>query len=282
MSSVSVIIPVFNRAHSVGLAIDSALAQVSAGDQISVIVVDDGSSDDLVTALSPYGDRIRMLRHERNAGAAAARNTGVASATGDYVAFLDSDDVWLPNKIARQLAHMRRNRWRASCTAFYLHQGSAREGISPKLASGTLDLSDLVWGCFVSPGSTLMFERPVFDEIGPLDQQLGRLEDWDWLLRYAQHHRLGFLAEPLARIEVSVHRNPGVILAALEAMRVKHSPDLDQATARHFAAALAWEAAAAYYRAGQLGPALGASLRSLSLAPFNNRAMRAVLHNKFG
>jgi glycosyltransferase involved in cell wall biosynthesis len=281
MSSISVIIPVFNRAHSVGLAIDSALAQSCDGDQVSVTVVDDGSHDDLAAALKPYGDRVTLLRHAKNAGAAAARNTGVANSNADYVAFLDSDDTWLPGKIAKQLADIRRNKWRASCTAFYLHRENYREGISPKQASGPLGLSDLVWGCYVSPGSTLMFERSVFEGVGPLDQKLGRLEDWDWLLRYTRQHKLGFLAEPLARIEVSLHRNSGVVVAAIDAMRVKHSQNLDEIMSRNFAAALDFEASAAYYRAGEYGSALVALAKSLRCSVLGNKALGAVLHNKF-
>jgi glycosyltransferase involved in cell wall biosynthesis len=278
--SISVVIPAFNRAHSIGRAIDSALAQAGGDNRIDVIVVDDGSSDDLAGALAGYGDRIRLIRHERNAGAAAARNTGVANAAGDYIAFLDSDDVWLPGKIAAQLEDIRRNQWRASCTAFDLRHANTREGVSPQRASGALDLSELVWGCFVSPGSTLMFERSLFDEIGPLDQNLGRLEDWDWLLRYAQRYPLGFLAAPLARIDASVHRNAGVILAAIEAMRAKHAPLLTPAQRRHFAAALDFEASAAHYRASQFASAFAALSASLLRAPFGNKALRAVVHNK--
>jgi glycosyltransferase involved in cell wall biosynthesis len=281
LSLVSVIIPVFNRAHSAGRAIDSALAQVMDQDSLEVIVVDDGSSDDLSGALKDYGDRINLQRHAKNAGAAAARNTGVASARGDYVAFLDSDDVWLRGKIARQMADIRKNGWRASCSAFYLHWETGREVVSPKLGSSRLDLTDLVWGCFVSPGSTLVFERSLFGEIGPLDTNLGRLEDWDWLIRYTQRYGLGFLAEPLARIEASIHRNPGVILKAIEALRGKHVPALDPALKQCFVAALDFEAAAARYRGGQLMPAFLSLSRSLSRVPFGNKALRAVLHNKW-
>jgi glycosyltransferase involved in cell wall biosynthesis len=282
MPLLSVVIPVFNRAGTVRRAVDSVLAQVSGEDTLEVIVVDDGSSDDLGTALESYCDRIRLIRHQKNAGAAAARNTGVANARGAHVAFLDSDDVWLPGKVVRQMADIRRHGWRASCTAFFLHRQNGRESISPKYESGPLGISDLVWGCFVSPGSTLIFERSLFSEIGPLDAQLGRLEDWDWLIRYAQRSRLGFLAEPLARIEASVHRNPGVILASIAALRGKHATALDPVHRRRFAAALDCEAAAARYRGGQLMPAFLSLSRSLSRVPFGNKAIQAVLHNRSG
>lgn len=95
--TVSVIIPTYNRAHCVGEAIDSVLAQVPPADE--VIVVDDGSTDDTAEVLAAYGDRITVL-HQQNAGAAAARNTGIRHATGEWVAFLDSDDLWRPGRLA--------------------------------------------------------------------------------------------------------------------------------------------------------------------------------------
>src|SRR5258708_5431403 len=119
MTSVSVIVPVWNRAHSVPAAIDSVLAQqLPTGWSLHVIVVDDGSTDDLVGALRPYGSGIIHIRRESNGGAAAARNTGVGAARGHYVAFLDSDDVWLPRNLPSQIDAMRKNNWPARCTAY--------------------------------------------------------------------------------------------------------------------------------------------------------------------
>lgn len=281
MSAVSVVIPVFNRAHVVARAIDSALAQNAAGCAVDVIVVDDGSSDDLAGALRPYGDRVTCIRHVSNAGAAAARNTGVAAAAGDYVAFLDSDDEWLPQKLATQLAAMHREQWAASCTAYFLARQGAAEFVSPRIKTGPLALADLVWGCFVSPGSTLMFERRVFADVGPLDTTLGRLEDWDWLLRYARTRGLGFIAEPLARIHVSPHTNTAPVLAAIEALRGKHAAGLDARDRRHFEAALDLEKAAAFYRGGSMTQAVPAFVRSLARSPITHPALAAVLHNRW-
>jgi glycosyltransferase involved in cell wall biosynthesis len=94
--SISTVIPTYNRAHLVHRALESALAQCTALDE--VIVVDDGSSDGTEQALAPYRDRIRYLRTE-NRGAGAARNRGIREATRDLVAFLDSDDEWMPGKL---------------------------------------------------------------------------------------------------------------------------------------------------------------------------------------
>lgn len=101
---VSVVIPVFNRAAIIADAIKSCLAQ--SYPHLELLLVDDCSDDDLEGALLPWAQNpsVRLLRHERNRGVSAARNTGVGAAKGAYVAFLDSDDAWLPEKLERQIA----------------------------------------------------------------------------------------------------------------------------------------------------------------------------------
>jgi glycosyltransferase involved in cell wall biosynthesis len=215
--AITVVIPVFNRAHSVGQAISSVFAQDVPGWSIDVVVVDDGSSDDLDGALRQFGEGVACIRHVRNKGAAAARNTGIAAVGGAYVAFLDSDDTWLPGKLAAQINFMETHGHRASCTAYLLKRPNAPEFVSPRYATGALGLSDLVWGCFVSPGSTLVCRREVLAQIGGYDVELQRLEDWDWLLRYTKIYPLGFLAQPLARIDVAAGGNAAKAFAAKHA-----------------------------------------------------------------
>jgi glycosyltransferase involved in cell wall biosynthesis len=103
---ISVVIPAWRAERTIARAIRSVLAQTVAVDEI--IVVDDGSPDDTAAAVAPFGDRVRLVR-QANAGASAARNTGVAAARGDLVGFLDADDEWLPERIARQLAVIHAN-----------------------------------------------------------------------------------------------------------------------------------------------------------------------------
>src|SRR6266700_5477841 len=133
MPAVSVIIPVFNRAHVIERAVASVFAQeVPADWSIRAVVVDDGSSDDLDGTLRRFGAGVTCIRHDRNKGAAAARNTGVAAADGDFVALLDSDDAWLPRKLAVQIDFMRTHGHPASCTAYLLKRPNAPEFASPR------------------------------------------------------------------------------------------------------------------------------------------------------
>lgn len=102
---VSAIIPTYNRANLIGRAIESAIAQSYSN--LEIMVVDDASKDNTQEVINTIKDpRIRYIRHQTNCGGAAARNTGIDAATGEYVAFLDSDDFWLPNKLELQLSEI--------------------------------------------------------------------------------------------------------------------------------------------------------------------------------
>ena len=124
---VSIVIPTYNRAQYVTLAIDSVLSQTYA--RREVIVVDDGSLDGTAHALSPYRDHIRYIRQD-NQGPAAARNTGITAARGEWVAFLDSDDEWLPGKLTAQMADVaKRPDLCAHVTNVHLQQVSGQPGV---------------------------------------------------------------------------------------------------------------------------------------------------------
>jgi len=277
--ALSVIIPAYNRCSVIGAAVQSVLQQqLPAPDwTCEIIIVDDGSSDDLEQALALFGKHVRLLRHAKNAGAAAARNTGIQAASGEYVALLDSDDIWLPGKVIQQVAAMQQYGWGASCTAFMLVEADGCEVVAPDLSTRAISLSELAWGCTVSPGSTLMFRRSLFTKVGPFDTALKRLEDWDWLLRLARFEPLGFLAQPLARISPSGTPGPDVILPVAAKLWEKHAGSLDPRVRRKFASGLDVERAAAHYRDGAYLAATLLLGRSLLHAPIgNNRTANVV------
>lgn len=282
MTTISVIIPVFNRRATVGAAIDSVLRQTDFAGDLDIVVVDDCSTDDLASALAPYGERVRCIRHATNRGAAAARNTGIAASHGDYVALLDSDDVWLPGKLAAQMDFMARNDIAISVTAYILHYGDGTEKVSPWYRKPVLGVADIVWGCFVSPGSTMIFKRSVFEEIGPFLVTLKRLEDWDWLLRVAARYPLGFMERPLVTINPSLSKGSADVLTALDHIGRDHLPTLALRQRRHLLAAIKFERAAYFFRNGYFVPMIANLLGSISLAPFGHQALKSVLHNRRG
>ena len=269
---VSVVIPAYNRAHLIGRAIASVLAQSYRN--FEIIVVDDASTDDLATTLAAAGSpRLRCISHPRNRGAAAARNTGIAAANGEFTAFLDSDDVWFPGKLAHQVAAMRDQPPDIVghvCAYDCLKAGDKPRVIIPDWAPLTFRHRQL-FGCTCGPGTTLLCRRSVFAEIGPLDEELRRLEDWDWLLRLSEKgYRL--LASPavLARVEVSSGASRSVIAEALQYIRGRHEPTLARdgiVSRRIFRSTLHLEAAAAAVGDKAYARAVAAMLRSFLCYP---------------
>ena len=203
---VSVVIPAYRRDDVLGRAIDSALAQTV---DVEVLVVDDGSEDDTAAVVAAYGDRVRYLVHDRNRGVSAARNTGVAAANGEYVAFLDSDDEWLPRKLAAQLDRIESGDWiGAYCDvtpADLSLLGRVGAVVSKRLVrssaptEGGRELAEalLTMRVFMSPGSTLVVERRVLDSVGGFDEGLSIYEDCDLVLRLLAEGPLAYVDEPL-------------------------------------------------------------------------------------
>lgn len=219
---VSVIVPVYNHAETVGRSIRSALAQTFQ--HIEIIVIDDASTDALEDALSSLGDkRLRLIAHESNKGAAAARNTGAANARGKYMAFLDADDRWNEGKLAAQVEYLETapHGIKACCTDFELTTPRGDTEIH-RATDRVIGLPELVFGCSCSPGSTLMVERKCFEEVGEFDTGLRRLEDWDWLIRYSKGNRLAILDTLAATVHHCRTPNYEETLRSIEGVKERH------------------------------------------------------------
>ncbi len=241
-------LPVFNRAATIERAIASVSSQ-SMGEW-ELVIIDDASSDDLPQALARVRDgRVRLLRHERNRGAAAARNTGIKAARAPFIAFIDSDDEWLPPKLERQIAVMERAppSLGGLCTGFRLTRTRTgyAEDRRPR-AAGTWAAS-LLDGCFVSPGSTLMARRQCFETVGMLDESLSRFEDWDWLLRLVERYEFDCLPEILAVVHAGPPPQRSVIESAARALESRQAARIHAMSGREglrrFRASLALERA---------------------------------------
>jgi glycosyltransferase involved in cell wall biosynthesis len=264
--------PAFNRAAIVRRAVASVVAQTVADWEL--IIVDDASSDDLRGALAAIADpRLRVIHHECNQGAAAARNTGIAAARASLIAFIDSDDEWLPPKLARQLAAV--DRAGASlgglCTGFTLRR--TRTGYSEDRrpsASGNW-AGRLLDGCFVSPGTTLLARRECFDSVGLLDTGLRRFEDWDWLLRLTEHYEFDCLPDVLAIVHAGEPPPAAMVTDALRALDARQSARIraraGTAGLRRFRASLALERAHAAIGAGRPFAAVAAAAEATLLSP---------------
>lgn len=237
MTLVSVVIPLFNRRDYIVGTIESVLAQRHR--DVEVLVVDDGSTDgsaDLVAAT--FGERVRLVRQPQNVGRSAARNLGWEMARGDLVAFLDSDDLWLPDKLSRQVDHFRD----PSVVLVHCWVGKIDAEGKPLERDAELLAQEFAralergydYGGITETWSRLytsaaVVRREALQASGGFDPRLSNFEDWDVLWRIAKGGRVVTVAEPLV-----LHRtHPGNTTASwaeaaepwLEVMR-KHLREL--------------------------------------------------------
>jgi glycosyltransferase involved in cell wall biosynthesis len=200
---ISVVIPTYNRAHLVCEAIDSVLRQTYRA--VELIVVDDGSTDDTAGVLKRYETRIRTVR-QNNAGPSVARNHGAALASGEFVAFLDSDDLWLDHKLERQVSVVERaGGYVPCCLANIMMCWKQRRATSfdiallnPPLECGVwTNVAEVLSTRFLLTNQGVMIRREVFHKLGGFNERLRLLEDHEFALRLALEGPWAYLREPL-------------------------------------------------------------------------------------
>jgi glycosyltransferase involved in cell wall biosynthesis len=204
---VSVVIPAYNREATIRAAIESVLRQ--SWTDYELLVVDDGSSDNTLAAAAEISDpRLRLIGDRPNTGAAGARNAGAAAARGTWLAFQDSDDEWLPGKLARQMARLLApgaDFVGAYCGLLTLGGLASRPGerltlaYTPRPAVSPVEgdiLEPLLGGNMVST-QTLVVRRDLFEKLGGFDPDLTPIEDWDFAIRLAQAGPVACIDEPL-------------------------------------------------------------------------------------
>ncbi len=177
--SISVVVPTFNRPAYLVEAVASVLAQTIPAAEL--IVVDDGSTQDYTDCLAPFRDRVTYMR-QSNAGIGAARNTGVALAAGDFLAFLDDDDLWLPEKLACQIAAFRQQ---PDLDVVY---GHAEHFLSPEADDATRERLGRIAGKVLPTPlpSSMLIRRAAFERVGPFDPTLQLGVDMDWFARLSE------------------------------------------------------------------------------------------------
>jgi len=197
MSGVSVIIPTFNRARKVVRAVSSVLYQTYKDHEI--IVVDDGSTDGTKDALRSVYPHIKYLSHPKNMGVSTARNTGIRASGSPLIAFLDSDDFWLAEKLAVQVEFFLQHPKTLACQTEELW---IRDGRRINPGKKHLKPSGDIFGpslkrCLVSP-SAVMLKRSLLEEVGLFDPDLPACEDYDLWLRISCLYPIYLIQEPLA------------------------------------------------------------------------------------
>ena len=195
---VSVVVPTFERPGETLRAVHSALAQSHR--DLEVIVVDDASGDDTAARISALDDpRVRIVVQAENGGVARARNRGMAEARGEVIAFLDSDDAWLPDKMAASLEALSGagpDAGIVSCGSRALLPGGGTRD-ARATAAGWLLEDLLVRNVLPGGGSSVAITRRVHETVGGFDPSLPAIEDWDYWIRAARFFRVAAVAEPL-------------------------------------------------------------------------------------
>jgi glycosyltransferase involved in cell wall biosynthesis len=196
----SVIIPAYNRATVLPQAIKSVFEQ--GFEDLEVIVVDDASRDntqDVMNAMTQKDPRITYIRHPRNLGGAAARNTAIERARGEYIAFLDSDDEWLPHKLERQMDLFKK--LDASYGVIYtglqvIYEESKKGEIYRATHRGSF-LNELLIANCVRTLSSVVVKRQYLQAVGGLDARLKSCQDWDLYIRLMKHCKFECIEDPL-------------------------------------------------------------------------------------
>ena len=257
---VSAVVTCFNSAGTVLRAIESVRTQTIS--DLEIVVVDDASKDDTVKIIEAIPDaRIRLIRNSRNRGIGGAKNVGIAAARGQFIAFIDSDDSWVPQKLAIQLSELDRDPSRAplSFSAFWVHRSESGAKVLRCPARRGSWLKSILTGETFSLGSTLVATKACFDSVGRFDENLTRLQDRDWTLRYLrQRGEFVFVPQPLAHIYNSGWPEPRTVERSVNELYKLHESSLrasDPALADLFRASLSFEVATVEYRNGLPGAA---------------------------
>ena len=229
---VSVIIPTYNRAALLPRAIRSVLNQ--SFQDFELIIVNDGSTDNTEEVVKSFEDnKIRYIRHEKNRGGSAARNTGIKAAQGQYIGLLDDDDEWLPEKLEKQI-----NKFQGLSEGYgvvysgfsyvYDKKGEIICNNVPMLRGNVYD--SLIKGCILG-SPTPVIKKICFQKAGFFDETLPSCQDWDMWIRISKNYNFDFVPDILAKhyvhgVQISVDLNVKII--AREKLIEKYWIDLSQ------------------------------------------------------
>ena len=199
---VSVIIPSFNSGEFLDEAIQSVAGQTYKN--LEIIVVNDGSSDnteEIVRRWQKQDSRIRYIEHRFNKGLAAARNTGIKNSYGEYIAFLDADDVWIPTKLEVQIHAIEKEKVQGAFSNWWIwdnFSGSKKLAFFENPLRGSKDIINSLVKKNFGNSSTFVTKKEIFNQIGFFDETLKASEDYDfWLRLFFNNIKIAWINEPL-------------------------------------------------------------------------------------
>ena len=205
---VSVIIPTYNREKMVEDAIRSVLNQTFS--DFEIIIIDDASTDNTESIIKSICDeRIKYIRHERNKGGSAARNTGIMKARGEYIALLDSDDLWLKEKLEKQIDVMEKSKLHPGVVysgVNYIDSHGRLKGPVIPFFKGNIQSYLLEENIVLGGGSTALIRKDCFDEVGLFDENLPSRQDLDLWIRISRKFTFDYVKTPLVNIRIHKDR----------------------------------------------------------------------------
>jgi glycosyltransferase involved in cell wall biosynthesis len=284
----SVVIPTHNRAELLARAVKSVLAQTQPN--FELIIVDDASSDNTTSVVSAIQDeRVRYMRHEKGRGGAAARNSGIREACGEYVAFLDDDDEWMADKLEKQgelfARHTDPDLGVVVCGSRVL-KGSSVTDMIPRPRGWVFE--EILAFQRHTTTSTLLVRKSCLDHVGVFDESFPTFDEWDLLLRLSKEYTFDYVDQPLhVYYEHEGERlsNPKNEIRAMHIILDKYAEELQarpEISALHH-----YKLARMYIRTGDLRAARAQIAASLRKSPRNPRLwllymMTSLDANAFG
>jgi glycosyltransferase involved in cell wall biosynthesis len=283
---VSVIIPTYNRAHLIDKAIKSVLNQTYQ--DYEIIVVDNASTDNTKEVVKGFNNfKIRYIYYCDNRGSSVARNVGIRASQGEFIALLDSDDEWLPEKLDRQVEVLQNESPEVGVVysdVLYIDENSKnmnRKLCNPKKEGYIYE--DLLGGNCVGTPSALLIKKECFHRFGLFDDLLKYHEDWDMWIRIAKYYRFVFIEVPLVKYRLHSNRiseNLELTIIASNRILAKYTNELKKRRGVH---------SKIYFNIGNIFCHIGKTkegqrylLRAISLYPFCIRYYICVFSSLFG
>lgn len=282
---ISVIITTYNRANFIDRAIKSVLNQIYQ--DFEIIIVDDGSTDNTEEIIKGYKDkRIIYIKHKKNQGISAARNTRIKKSRGEYIAFLDSDDEWVPEKLSKQVKILQNESTEVgvvySNLCYIDENGKDMNKLLNPKREGYI-YKDLLGENCVGPPSTLLIRKECFNQVGLFDSQQDAHEDWDMWIRIAKSYKFALIKIPLVKYRLhsnQISKNLEVKIIMAKRILVKYTDELKKRYSLH---------SKHYFSIGNKFCHIGKTkegqrylLKAISLYPFCIRYYICLLGSLFG
>jgi glycosyltransferase involved in cell wall biosynthesis len=225
MSTISVVVPAYNGQSTILETINSILEQTFT--DFELIVINDGSTDRTLELLETVKDERLKIYSYPNGGLPAARNRGIVRATGEFVSFIDADDLWTPDKLELQLQALRENPQAGVAYSWTICMGNDGNSFHPGVSESFQGnvYANLLVGNFIASGSNVLLRREAIESVGYFDESLKSCEDWDYWLRLAPKWEFVVVAKP----QIIYRLSSGAMSSKLDVMEKYQTVVLERA-----------------------------------------------------